>query len=156
MAYQFSVFLHIVCASFWIGGMLFLPLVVLPGIKDHPDKVEILYKTGMRFRTLGWITLILLLITGLGNAWLRGLPVSFSFFFEEGYGKWMGIKILFFAIMLAISGVHDFFIGGKAIEGMRRGEGGRFRQVARWSGRLNLLISLILAFIGIMLSRGMY
>lgn len=36
--YYLSVFLHIVCAAFWIGGMLFLPLVVLPAIRDNPQR----------------------------------------------------------------------------------------------------------------------
>ena len=49
MAYIITLFLHILAASFWIGGMLFLPLVLLPGIKDKPDRVELLYKTGIKF-----------------------------------------------------------------------------------------------------------
>jgi uncharacterized membrane protein len=53
--YFISVFLHIALASFWIGGMLFLPLVILPEIKQHPDRIAILYKTGLKFKAISQI-----------------------------------------------------------------------------------------------------
>jgi len=49
-SYYISVWLHIIGAAFWIGGMLFLPLVLLPGIKDHPDRKKLLLATGLKFR----------------------------------------------------------------------------------------------------------
>jgi uncharacterized membrane protein len=48
--YYISVWLHIVGAAFWIGGMLFLPLVLLPGIKNNPDRQNLLMATGLKFR----------------------------------------------------------------------------------------------------------
>ena len=48
--YYISVWLHVIGVSFWIGGMLFLPLVLLPGIKNHPDRSNLLMATGLKFR----------------------------------------------------------------------------------------------------------
>lgn len=154
IGYLLSVYVHIVLAAFWIGGMLFLPLVILPGIRQHPDRVAILYKTGLKFRFYGWIALTLLVVTGLLNLVLRGLPLSWAFFSHSDYGRLFSLKMLLFLAMLLVSAVHDFFIGGKAIEQMQASGSDRMRLIARWSGRINLLLALGMAFLGVVLSRG--
>jgi len=78
--YYISVWLHIVGASFWIGGMLFLPFVLLPGIKNDPNRKNLLMATGLKFRFYGYIVLAMMLITGLFNISLRGINFSFDFF----------------------------------------------------------------------------
>jgi len=154
MLYFISVFVHIVCASFWIGGMLFLPLVILPGIRNHPDRFMLLYNTGIKFRFFGWFALLILIITGFLNAYLRGLPFTYEFFTETGYGKLLSYKLILFVVMLLISGVHDFFLGSKAVDEMKKASSTRLKLIARWSGRLNLLLALIIAFLGVVISRG--
>ncbi len=154
IGYLLSVYLHVVLAAFWIGGMLFLPLVILPGIRQHPDRIAILYKTGLAFRFYGWIALTLLVVTGVLNLYLRGLPLSWAFFTESGYGRLFGLKMLLFLTMLLVSAVHDFFLGRKALEQMQAYDSGRLRLLARWSGRINLLLALGMAFLGVILSRG--
>lgn len=152
--YIISVFLHILFAAFWIGGMLFLPLVILPGIKQHPDKIAILYKTGITFRFYGWIALFSLVATGLLNMYFRGMPFSWAFFTESNYGILVSYKILLFTGILLVSGIHDFFFGKKALEEMQTTDNSRLRQLARVTGRINLLLALAMAFIGVILSRG--
>lgn len=152
--YLISVFLHLTVAAFWIGGMLFLPLVLLPGLKNHPDRIALLYKTGLQFRFYGWLAMALLVITGLLNLAFRGLPFTWAFFLDSEYGTLLQYKLTLFLIMLLISGLHDFFFGRKALEEMQQGDNRRLKMFARWSGRLNLLLSLAIAFIGVVLSRG--
>ncbi|MEY3238419.1 MAG: hypothetical protein RI883_2520 [Bacteroidota bacterium] len=48
--------------------------------------------------------------------------------------------------MLLISGVHDFYIGNKALEDLQQNQNPKFKMIARWTGRLNLLLGLIIAF----------
>ncbi|MBK6929374.1 MAG: CopD family protein [Saprospirales bacterium] len=152
--YFISVFLHVILAAFWIGGMLSLPLVILPGIKQHPDRIAILYKTGIAFRFYGWVALLALLATGLLNMYLRGLPFTWVFFTQNSYGILVSWKFLLFTGILAVSGTHDFFFGRKALEEMQHTDNSRLRQLARWSGRINLLLALAMAFLGVVLSRG--
>jgi len=134
--------------------MLFLPLVLLPSIKNHPDRIALLYKTGVKFRMVGWVCLILLAFTGILNYYLRGLPLSFDYLTHSEYGHLLTIKLLLFAIMLILEAVHDFYIGNKSIDEMKNTQNGNFRKWAQWSGRLNLLLALAIAFIGLVLSRG--
>lgn len=152
--YLVSVFVHIVFAAFWIGGMLFLPLVILPGIRQHPDRIAILYKTGLKFRYYGWIALAVLFMTGLLNIYLRGLPFTLEFFTQSNYGILVGYKLLIFLGMLAVSGIHDFFFGRKALSEMQHSDNSRLKLLARWSGRVLLLLALAMAFLGVILSRG--
>ncbi|MDO8368756.1 MAG: hypothetical protein Q7T20_18295 [Saprospiraceae bacterium] len=152
--YFLSVFLHIVFSAFWIGGMLFLPLVILPEIKQHPDRIAILYKTGLKFRFYGWIALVGLLTTGLLNMHLRGMPFTWAFFSQNAYGILVSWKLLIFTGILLVSGTHDFLFGRKALEELQVSDNKNFKLLARWSGRINLLLALVMAFLGLVLSRG--
>ena len=149
--YYISVWLHIIGGAFWIGGMLFLPLVLLPGIKDHPDRKNLLMATGLKFRFYGYIVLAMMFITGLLNIFLRGLSFSFNFFIMTRYGQLVELKIILFVLMITISLLHDLIVGRKAVEQM---ENQNIKLIARWTGRLLLLISLIMAYIGVVISRG--
>lgn len=154
LGYLLSVFFHIVFAAFWIGGMLFLPLVLLPGIKNHPDRIALLYKTGIAFRVFGWVALTGLLVTGLLNFYLRGLPFTWDFLARSGYGNLLSLKLLLFLATLAVGSVHDFYFGKKALEDLQTSDNRQLKLLARWSGRINLLLALAMAFIGVVLSRG--
>lgn len=154
LTYLISVFLHVVFAAFWIGGMLFLPLILLPGIRNSNNRTTLLYKTGVKFRFYGWIALIGLFSTGAYNMYAKGLSFNWKFLVEDGYGKLLGIKLLAFAMMLIIGAVHDFYIGNKAIEQMQQTSEGTLRHIARWSGRINLILALVIAFLGVAISRG--
>lgn len=151
--YYISVWLHIIGVAFWIGGMLFLPLVLLPGIKDHPDRKKLLLATGLKFRFYGYIVLAMLFVTGLLNIYYRGISFSLQFFFESKYGSLVSLKILLFITMIIISIFHDLVFGRKAIE-EEMADDPALRLIARWTGRLLLLISIVMAYIGVVLSRG--
>lgn len=149
--YHISVWLHLIGVSFWIGGMLFLPIVLLPSIKDHPDRRNLLMQTGLKFRFFGYVFLGLLLITGISNMVLRGVDVSWTFLFRSRYGHLVITKIVLFLMMIAVSLIHD-------VQARKRlstdEEKRKFRILAQWSGRILLIISLVMAFIGVVLSRG--
>ena len=149
--YHISVWLHIIGVSFWIGGMLFLPMVLLPAIKNHPDRRNLLMQTGLKFRFFGYIILALLLVTGISNMFLRGIDVSWKFIFESRYGHLVITKLILFLSMLTVSLIHDVQARKRlATDEEKR----KFKIIAQWSGRILLIISLVMAFIGVVLSRG--
>lgn len=152
--YYTSVFFHVVSAAFWIGGMLFLPLVILPGIKNNPDKVSILYSTGLKFRFYGWFALAIMVITGVLSMHLRGVPLTLQALTENTYGILVTYKLFLFAGIVAVSGFHDLMMGKKTIEEMQKNTNTNLKLIARWSGRIMLLLSLAMVYIGIILSRG--
>lgn len=107
--------------------------------------------TGLKFRFYGYIVLAIMFVTGLLNIYLRGISFSLDFFIMTRYGQLVELKIILFVLMLTISLMHDVIVGRKAIDQM---ENQRIKLIARWTGRLLLLIALIMAYIGVMISRG--
>jgi putative copper export protein len=149
--YHISVWLHIIGVSFWIGGMLFLPMVLLPAIKDHPDRKNLLMATGLKFRFFGYVVLTLLLVTGILNIYLRGIDLSWKFLVISRYGKLVIAKLLLFILILTVSLIHDIQARKRLLNDE---ELKKFKVIARWSGRVLLIISVTMAYIGVILSRG--
>ncbi|HNF85734.1 MAG TPA: DUF4149 domain-containing protein, partial [bacterium] len=73
--YFISVFLHILCAMIWVGGLIFFVIVFVPLLRNPEYKnvaPKIVLWAGERFRFWGWIVFGLLLTTGLYNVFARG------------------------------------------------------------------------------------
>lgn len=154
MYLTFSILFHLLFVAFWIGGMLFLPLVLLPAIKEHPDRIKFLYQTGLRFRFYGWWALVGIFLTGLLNLLAKGIPFEVSYFMQSSYGHWILVKVLLFILTIALGYWHDQKFGQQALGEIQFEKRDHFRKWARWSGRLTLLMAVAALLIGVMLSRG--
>ncbi len=162
--YYLSIFLHILSATIWIGGMLFLTLVVAPLLRRADFRHlagTLLQAAGERFRFWGWICLGTFFVTGLFNASYRlgGLSQLFSSAaWQGGWLKTLAIKFSLFLIIVALSILHDFSIGPRATRLMENDPNSeetlRLRRQATWIGRINLLLALVIVFLGITLVRG--
>jgi putative copper export protein len=134
--------------------MLFLPLVLLPSIKNNYERTQLLMATGLKFRFYGYIVLVMMFVTGMLNMNFKGVQFSWRFFNETHYGRLVVIKLILFFSLVLISLTHDFIAGRKFLAQMQKEQGVKVKLIARWTGRILLLISLILAYIGVLLSRG--
>ncbi|HEV8283461.1 MAG TPA: hypothetical protein VGQ09_04085 [Chitinophagaceae bacterium] len=152
--YHISVWLHIVGGAFWIGGMLFLSLVLLPAIKNDTDRSQLLMAIGLKFRFYGYIILGLLFVTGLLNMVFKGIQFSWRFFNETNYGRLVIIKLMLFISLLLISLTYDLVVGKRVLGQLQKEQDKKLGLIARWTGRILLLISLMMAYIGVLLSRG--
>jgi putative copper resistance protein D len=161
--YLVSVWLHILSAITWIGGMVFLMLVVVPWLRrgDRAQAIVFLRETGTRFRTVGWACFAVLLITGAFNLAVRGVRLG-----DFGRADWLGsafgravlLKLTFFAAALLVSALHDFGLGPRAALAAERGtdpkDAERLRRWASLLGRANALIALVLVAMGVIIVRG--
>jgi len=162
--YILSVWLHIVAATVWIGGMLFLVLVLIPALRGLGNRglaATLVHHVGVRFRSVGWLSLLLLVMTGLINLVKRGIgwtALTSPELWRSEFGHILGIKLSLVALTFLLSAVHDFLIGPKATKAGRLEPGSpeaqRLRRQAAWMGRFNLLMGLIIAALGVMLVRG--
>jgi uncharacterized membrane protein len=163
--YQLNVFIHILSAIVWIGGMLFLALVIVPVARQMTaaERGALLGVLGRRFRTVGWICIGLLIVTGIFNAGFRGVTwegfVS-GRFLQSWFGQVLAAKLVAVAAMIAISVYHDFFVGPASVRLLERAapvdddETARLRRQASWLGRLNALLALVVVALAIFLVRG--
>lgn len=162
--YELSVYLHLLAVTVWFGGMAFLVLVIVPELKrkNKNGAADLLRSTGERFRTVGWICLGTLLATGTVNLWARGVRLG-DFVRPEWlgspFGKGVVLKLCLFAIVVAISAVHDFRIGPRAVKAIGENpdsvEASKLRRLAARLGRTNALIALLMIAVGVILVRGM-
>jgi copper resistance protein D len=162
--YLLSVWLHVLSAAVWIGGMIFLVAVLLP-VMRRPEyrglMAPLIHWTGLRFRLVGWICLGTLVLSGTINLIYRGVTWaslgSVAFWFGP-FGRTLGIKLLLVAVILSISALHDFYLGPRATALWQADpaapEARRLRRQASWIGRGNLLLALVVAALGVMLVRG--
>ncbi|MGM5470296.1 hypothetical protein ACS386_08460 [Flavobacteriaceae bacterium LMO-SS05] len=156
--YIVSVFFHIVAACLWLGGMLFLILAFIPGIKKHPDKVSLISAVSLKFRVVGTIALIVLLITGVIQLEYRGVQWTMEYFTSFTFGIITGLKIIIFISILSISLIHDFYIGTRAIKIWKTHPDDpktiKLRTLSRLLGRINFILALVAVFLGVVLVRG--
>lgn len=160
--YQWSVFIHVIIASFWIGGMLFMVAVLVPATrrKLFAQKGLLFTELGTRFSRISWVLFPLLVLTGVTALLGKGYRIDHLVdpgFWTSGYGMLLAHKIGLFAIVLILSGIHDFWLGKKAAEMMDSRPDhpltNRYRASSKWVGRINLVLGLIILFLAISLVR---
>ena len=156
--YVISTFIHIIAACLWLGGMLFLILAFIPGVKNHPDKIDLIANVSLKFRPAGSIVLALLFITGIYQLEMRGVQWTWTFFTGSFFGKVAGLKILVFIGIVLISIVHDYYLGNLAIKAWKTNPENsatfKLRNVSRMMGRIGFLLALLAVFLGVLLVRG--
>lgn len=159
-----AILLHVLAAIVWIGGMVFLGAVLIPVLRKSRTAggqyAELIHRTGIRFRNVGWACLALLVLTGLVNLtrWGVGLErLASAELWASPWGRILAVKLVLVAAALAVSGVHDFVVGPQATRKLREApeEAGRLRRTAGWMGRANLVIAVLIVALGIMLVRGL-
>jgi uncharacterized membrane protein len=134
--------IHVLAAITWIGGSLFIALVLVPvtrRLEDPGLRARLVQDTGRRFRTVGWVALGLLVLTGLGNLWL--FPVFWA-------SPRFHAKLALVLLALLLSALHDFALGPRA---GRPGADPAFRARASWVARLNVLVALAIVALGLAL-----
>src|SRR5439155_22811034 len=100
-----NLWLHILAAVIWIGGMLFLSLVAVSLLRkvDSPLlRVDLFRKMAWRFRRLVWICLAVLILTGIVNVAYYGDTTPGS-----PYLKVLGIKLGLVAVLGTMGGAQN-------------------------------------------------
>jgi putative copper resistance protein D len=162
--YQLSVYLHILSAIVWVGGMLFLALVVVPATRamDPAERGALISALGRRFRVIGWLCIVLLLATGAVNAGYRGVTLGGLFtapFLESAFGRTLLAKLALVALLILLSVLHDFVIGPRWSRAQRQRDpeaqrlAARLRRRASALGRLNTLLALLIVALAVLLVR---
>lgn len=161
--YVTSVFLHILAAITWIGGMFFLVLVVVPWLRrgNRAQGAAFLRDTGLRFRTVGWVCFAILIATGSYNLYMHG--VSWGDFVDpawlgSSFGTAVMLKLSLVAIVLFVSALHDFVLGPRAVRAVEADpsspEAQRIRRRAAQLGRINAVCALAIVALAVIIVRG--
>ena len=143
MSLQLAVrFVHLAAVATWVGGMLFIALVLVPVTRRLDDaalRTRLVQDTGRRFRTVGWIALGLIVATGLANLALRPELLGAPRFHAKA-----GLV----GLALVLGALHDFVLGPRA---GRPGADPSARGRASWVARANVLVALAIVALGLTL-----
>jgi len=103
------IWLHLIAAAALIGGLIFFNLILKPGMEgknSEIEKKELLPKIGRRFRTVTWICLITLILTGSYNMLYEGGSARI----ETTWGVILMLKLFLFAVTFGLILIHDFVL----------------------------------------------
>lgn len=160
--YYLSVTVHVLAALLWLGGMFFLAAVgapVLRHVEPASLRAELFRRLGTQFRTIGWVSIAVLLATGVTNLHFRGLLRSELLgsvaFWLGPYGRALALKLACVSVMVVLSLLHDF-VWGPAASRVRPGspEARRLRRRSSWAARINAMVGVILVMAAVRLARG--
>lgn len=156
--YLTLVILHILAAMIWIGGMMFLSLVLAPLVRSRkaaPEFMALFRSAALRFRPVVWMAIAILVTTGPMLLAHRGINVV-------NPGSWAGIvtvKVTLVVLLLFLTLLHDLVFGPQVSrvstipESQRTPSEQVVFKTARWLPRLSLFIGLAVVIAAVMLAR---
>jgi len=100
---------HLGAAGILLGGLVFIQFVLNPGIRiiaSEAQRAEVMRTIGRGFRSLSWVSLITLILTGA----YQMLKESGSARIETDWGVVLLLKLFLFAITFGLLLVHDFIL----------------------------------------------
>jgi uncharacterized membrane protein len=150
--------LHILAAIAWIGGMMFLSLVLAPLVRSRkaaPEFMALFRSAALRFRLVVWTAMAVLLTTGPMLLAQRGIDMT-------NPATWPGIvtlKLALVSLLLFLTLLHDLLLGPRvsrvsAIPESQRTSGEQMVfKTARWLPRVSLLLALAVVIAAAVLAR---
>ena len=156
--YSVLVVLHILAAVTWIGGMIFLSLVLAPLVRSRkaaPEFMALFRSAALRFRPIVWVAIAILLATGPMLLSLRGIHVTSP----AAWPVIVTVKLTLVFLLLCVTFLHDLVLGPRvsrvsAIPESQRTAGEQVVfKTARWLPRLSLLIALAVVIAATSLAR---
>ena len=164
--YQVNVWIHILMAAVWVGGLIYTAAVVVPYAVSQggEERQRILRGLARRFRLIGWGSLLILLLTGLGNLLLRLSPIGVGQLLNgEAFDPnkvdrfiaiWLPWKLLLVGVMTGLMLYHDI----NSIRAARSYKGSAENAPGNRSGSMAAALATFLAiavlYVSVRLVRG--
>lgn len=153
--------IHLVSASIWIGGSLFLGVVLSPLLKTMSNSIEerlqIMIRVGKRFNKIAVPSLIILIGTGLYNSHM--LLTKPDLLVATSYGTFLLVKIIL-VILLIITYVVHVRIVRKDVEDqimtntMSSNQIQKLRKKIIILGEITVVLSIVILFFAALLDAG--
>jgi len=100
--------IHLISASIWVGGSIFLGVVLAPLLKKMSlsieERLELMIKVGRRFNKIALPSLVILIGTGIYNSHL--VLQSTEILFSSSYGAFLITKIVLVIALIVTFTVH--------------------------------------------------
>lgn len=154
--------IHLVAMAIFVGSQFLLAMAVVPALRTITNvdlRSDVMETLTRRFGYLGWGSLLLLILTGVGNIFDRQDlydPVG-VFDFDFRYAWLLTTKLILVAVVIVLTAWHSFALGPRLLEEQRAASerpsaeaDQRFSSLRRFSiivSVVNLLIALAIVYI---------
>lgn len=151
---------HIMSAITWIGGQLFILIILLPIMRTalpRNERTLLFARVGQRYAVVSWIALTLLVVTGILNGERRG--IDWTRLTASSYGQILLAKLILVAVVIVITLVHALYFGRRITEiaeqvqamgkddPMVAAERRRLQVVSGVLSGINLLLNLVIVLL---------
>jgi uncharacterized membrane protein len=164
--YFLNVWIHILAAAIWTGGLIYTAAVVVPFALSHQDqeRQRILRGLGRRFRWIAWGSIVVSVLTGIGNLVLRLTPIKVSQIFngevfdpekvESLIAIWLPWKLMLVIVMIGLMAFHDItsMRAAKRYEGSPESAPGS--RAGSRAAALATLVAILVLYASVRLVRG--
>ena len=147
--YPVLVLIHVISAITWLGGMLFLAMVMVPlARRDDAVGFNVLRSAAGKFVPIAWAAKVVLAGSGAYLAWEYWNVRPETFFTgSTHFLDYLQRKTGVFIIVIVLSLAHDFWLGPRMMDRLEaaRTSGsplptGPGRLFVQWAARVNLLL----------------
>ncbi|NOS82164.1 MAG: hypothetical protein HOP32_11355 [Nitrospira sp.] len=152
------VWLHMLAAVSWIGGTIFLSIVLVPVLRreQFASQKALLFRTvAMRFRMVVWGSIATLLLTGPMLLHERGISIMNP----SGWPTVLSVKLGLVAILLLLTMTHDLIVGPRVGRILQLPAESRTKSDhaligwSPWIARCSLLLTLVVLLAAVLLVR---
>lgn len=160
--YQVVVFIHVLAAITWLGGMVFLASVLVPlARRDAEVGFTGLRRAAEKFVPIAWCSMFVLAGSGAYLAWTHwGIRPSTFFGGEGHFVSFLQMKTGLFVIVILLSLAHDFWMGPRMMDRLETARvtgapppTGPARLFVQWAARITLVLVLAIVFLAVVMTR---
>ncbi|HEY1248941.1 MAG TPA: CopD family protein [Nitrososphaera sp.] len=155
------IWVHLICASIWVGGSIFIGLILVPVLKSHTKSLEemvgLMVKIGRRFNKVTIPAFAALVATGIYNS--RAFFGDPSALFDTTYGIILLTKIILVIATIGTYVVHVKLLNADMERRIMSGQGGNiYVQSVRTKiivlGEIIVVLSIVILLLAALLDAG--
>jgi len=160
MGHAFTVWLHLLAVSVWIGPQIFMFAAAIPALREIGDRelrAKVMRIVVTRFGYMAWAALGVIVLTGISNIFQTTDDFPHVFDYDYRYAQVFSTKMTVLAATVLLTAVHTWIVGPRQLRlaedpNPDEGEAARLRRTSMIISSLALLGSLTVLFLGALLS----
>ncbi len=160
MGQAFTVWLHLLAVTIWIGPQFFIFIAALPAIREVGDRqlrAKVMRIVVTRFGYMAWAALVVIVLTGISNIFQTTDDFPYVFDYDHRYAQVFSTKMTVLGVTVLLTAIHTFIVGPRQMKlaeepNPDEAEVARLRRTSMILSSVALLGSITVLFLGALLS----
>jgi uncharacterized membrane protein len=160
VGHAFTVWLHLLAVTIWIGPQFFVFIAALPAIREIGDRqlrAKVMRIVVTRFGYMAWAALVVIVLTGISNIFQTTDDFPYVFDYDYRYAQVFSAKMTVLGITVLLTAIHTFIVGPRQMKlaedpNPDEAEVARLRRTSMILSSLALLGSVTVLFLGALLT----